>query len=111
MYFLRVSFFTTLDIYKAYFKSCHTWIQRLRDLFFLCEKLLRLYVIGFCNQVLVDLHCYEVKNFAATTSFKVARVNHVLGSVQRVSHRLEICAPRERRLLQDQVQLGIEEKV
>jgi len=46
-----------------------------------------------------------------TTSFKFARVNHVLGSVQRISHRLEICALRERRLLQDQIQLGIGEKV
>ena len=49
--------------------------------------LLRLYAIGFCNQV--------------------ARISHILGSVQRDSHRLEICASKERRLLQDQVQLGI----
>ena len=46
-----------------------------------------------------------------TTSVQVARVSHVLESVQRVSHRLEICASRERRLLQDQVQLGIGAKV
>ena len=33
MYLFRVSFLTTLDIYKAYLKSRHTWIQRLRALF------------------------------------------------------------------------------
>ena len=49
--------------------------------------LLHLYTIGFCNQV--------------------ARISHILGSVQRVSHRLEIYVSKERRLLQDQVQLGI----
>ena len=38
---------------------------------------------------------------------QVAGVSHVLGSMQRVSHKLEVCALRERRLLQDQVQLGI----
>ena len=42
-----------------------------------------------------------------TTSIQVARVSHVLGSVQRVNHKLEIYASRERRLLQDLVQLGI----
>ena len=30
-----------------------------------------------------------------------------LGSVQRVSHKLEVYASRERKLLQEQVQLGI----
>ena len=47
----------------------------------------------------------------STTSFKVARLSHVLGFVQRVSHRLDICASRERRQLQDQVQLGMEVKL
>jgi len=46
-----------------------------------------------------------------TTSVQVAGFSHVLGSVQRVSHRLKICVSRERRLLQDQVQLGIGAKV
>ena len=46
-----------------------------------------------------------------TTTIQVAGVSHVLGSMQRVSHELEICASKERRLLQDQVQLGIEAKV
>ena len=34
-----------------------------------------------------------------------------LGSVQKVSHKLEVCASKERRLLQDQVQLDIGAKV
>ena len=37
MDFFRVSFLTTLDIYKAYIKSHFTRIQRPRDLFSLCE--------------------------------------------------------------------------
>ena len=37
MYLFRVSFLTALDIYKPYFKSRHTRIQRLRDLFSLWE--------------------------------------------------------------------------
>ena len=57
VYLFKVSFFTTLDIYKSYFKSHHTRIRELRDLFF-CVKLLHLYSIGFCNQVLLDHHCW-----------------------------------------------------
>ena len=44
----RVSFLTTLDIYKAYFKSRHTWrIHAKSDLvsYFLCKKLLRLLLL------------------------------------------------------------------
>ena len=48
MYLFRVSSLSTLDIYKTYFRSHHTRIQRPRVYFF-CEKLLRLYAIGFCN--------------------------------------------------------------
>ena len=57
MYFFRVSFLTSLDIYNAYFKSHYTRIQRPRDLFSLWE-LLCLYAIGFCNQVLLHLHSW-----------------------------------------------------
>ena len=70
-----------------------------------------MYIIGFCNQVHPDLIVDEVNNFATNNIIQVAGVSHVLGSVQRVSHRLEICASKERRLLQDQVQLGIQAKV
>ena len=34
MYLFKVSIFTTLDVYKAYFKSCHIRIQRPKDYFF-----------------------------------------------------------------------------
>ena len=40
----------------------------------------------------------KVKNFAANNIIQVVGVNHVLGSAQKVSHRLEICVSRERRL-------------
>ena len=46
-----------------------------------------------------------------TTFVQVAGVSHILGSVQRVRHKLEVCASKERRLLQDQFQLGIGAKV
>ena len=54
-YFIGVSFLTTLVIYKANFKNRHTWIQR-PITHILCVKLLRLYALGFCNQVLLDFH-------------------------------------------------------
>ena len=53
----------------------------------------------------------EVKNFAANNIVQVAIVSHVPESMQRFSHRLEICTSRKRRLLQDQVQLDIGAKV
>ena len=37
VYLFEVSFLTILDTYKDYFKVHHTRIQRLRDLFSLCE--------------------------------------------------------------------------
>ena len=39
MYLFKVSFLTTLDIYKTYFKSRHTQIQRPRALFSLWEAI------------------------------------------------------------------------
>ena len=56
-YLFRASFLTTLNIYNTYLKAV---IHRYRDqeTYFLCVKLLCLYVIGFCNQVLHDLHCW-----------------------------------------------------
>ena len=64
MYLSRVSFLTTLDIYKAYFRGrhireykeniCKKWLKP----YSLWKKLLRLCALGFCNQVLLDLHCW-----------------------------------------------------
>ena len=64
MFFYRVSFLTTLDIYKAYFKSRH--IKKYKENIYkrwpipysLWKKLLRLCTLGFCNQVFLDLHCW-----------------------------------------------------
>ena len=64
MYLCKVSFLTTLDIYKTYFRSrhkreykentCKKWSMP----YFLWKKLLRLCALGFCNQVLLNLHCW-----------------------------------------------------
>ena len=64
MYLCRVSFLTTLNIYKAYFRGCHVreykenickkWLMP----YSLKKKLLRLCTLWFCNQVLLDLHCW-----------------------------------------------------
>ena len=53
----------------------------------------------------------EWRTLQSTTNNQVVGVSHILGSVQRVSHKLEVCASKERILLQDQVQLGIGAKV
>jgi len=63
MYLFRVFFLTTLDIYKAYFKSRHIRIQDL-EIYFLCEKLLHLYVMGFVTKFFLIFIIDEVKNFA-----------------------------------------------
>ena len=51
------------------------------------------------------------KTLEPTTSIQVAGVSHILGSMQMVNHRLKICVSKEKRLIQDQFQLGIEAKV
>ena len=51
------------------------------------------------------------KTLEPTTSIQVAGDSQILGSMQMVNHRLKICASKERRLIQDQFQLGIEVKV
>ena len=63
--------------------------------------------LGFVAKYFLIFIIDEVKNFAANNIIQVAGVSHVLGSMQIFSHRLEICALKGRRLLQNQVQLGI----
>ena len=88
-------FLTTLNIYKAYFKSRHIRIQRQRYLFSLCE------VTTFvCHRVLLLSASWfsllmKWRILQPTTSIQVAGVSHVLGSVQRVSHKLEVCTSKE----------------
>ena len=58
-YMCRVSFLITLDIYKTYLKGRYTWKTYAKsDLvpYSLYKKLLRLYALGFCNQMLLDLY-------------------------------------------------------
>ena len=63
MYLCRVSFLTTLEIYKAYLRSCHireykkNICKRWPMPYSLRRKLLHFCALGFCNQVLLDLHC------------------------------------------------------
>ena len=68
MYLCRVSFFTTLDIYKDYFKGRHKVMQEQymhcviesrnsSSSSFSLKKLLRLYAKGFVTNELPDLHC------------------------------------------------------
>ena len=65
MYLCRVFFFlTTLDIYKAYLRSRHireykkNICKRWPMPYSLWRKLLHFCALGFCNQVLLDLHCW-----------------------------------------------------
>ena len=64
MYLCRVSFLTTLDIYKAYFKSCHIREYKENNCkrwpmpYSFWKKLRRPCASGFCNQVLLDLYCW-----------------------------------------------------
>ena len=68
MYLCRVSFLTTLDIYKDYFKGCHKAMQEQymhcvigsknsSSSLFSLKKLLRLYAKGFVIKKLPNLHC------------------------------------------------------
>ena len=59
MYLCRVSFFTILDISKAYFKGRHTrenTCKKFPNSLFSLKKLLRLYVKSFVTKELSDLH-------------------------------------------------------
>ena len=69
MYLCRVSFLTTLDIYKSYFKGRHVrkykenTCKRWPMPYYLWKKLLCLCALGFYNQVLLDLHCWWSEEF------------------------------------------------
>ena len=99
-YFCRVSFLTTLDIYKDYFKGHHKWwkvMQRLLQLLLhaYCDrrhscpsssyslwKLLHLYAKGFVTKELPNLHCWMNWRTLQPTSSSSWCVSHILGSVQ-----------------------------
>ena len=89
MYLCRVSFLTTLDIYKAYFRGrhireykeniCKRWLMP----YSLWKKLPRLCALGFCNQVLLDLHRWWSEEHCSQQSSSSWWVSHVLRSVQK----------------------------
>ena len=79
---------------------------------FLCEKLLYLYAIGFCNQVFLDLHCWWSEELCNQQQlFKLLKLFMYWDLCKGIRHGLEIYASKKRRLLQDQIQLGIGAKV
>ena len=89
---IEISLLTTLVMYKAYFKSHYTQKQRLRT-HILCEKLLHMYALEFCNQVLPNLHCLWSEEFCSQQqSIKLLElvmcwdlckgISHILGSMQ-----------------------------
>ena len=87
MYLYRVFFLTTLVIYKAYFRGHHireykeNICKRWPMLYSLWKKLLYLYALGFCNQVLLDLHCWWSEEICSQQSSSSWCVSHVLGAV------------------------------
>ena len=111
MYLFRVSFLTTLDIYKAYFRSRQHTDTKTKRFIFSARSYCVCMPQDFVTKCFLIYIVDEAKNFAADNIVQVDGVSHILGSVQRVSHILEICASKERKLLQDQVQLGIGAKV
>ena len=56
--------------------------------YFLWKRLLRLCALGFCNQVLLDLHCWWSEELCSQQSSSSWWLNRVLGSTQLVSHVL-----------------------
>ena len=55
-YLYRVSFLTTLNIYKAYFKGNRA-CRKCPNLLFSLKKLLHLYVKGFMTNKIPDIYC------------------------------------------------------
>ena len=90
-YLIRISFLTALVIYKAYFKSHHIRIQRPKT-HILYMKILRLCALGFCNQVLPDLHCWWSEDLCSQQLELVTYWDLCKG----VSHRLKIYSTKER---------------
>ena len=89
LYLCRVSFFTILDLYKTYFRGRHireykeNICKRWPMPYSFKKKLLRLCALGFCNQVLLDLHCWWSEKLCNQQFSSSWWVSHVLGSVQQ----------------------------
>ena len=100
MYLCKISFVTTLDIYKVYFKGRHIWeykentSKRRLMPYSLRKKLLRLCALRFLTKWFLIFIVDEVKNFAANIFIPQVGewvmywdfckgVSHVLGSVHQ----------------------------
>ena len=87
MYLCRVSFFTTLDIYKVHFRGRHIWEYKENTCkkwsvpYSLWKKLLHLCALGFCNQVLLYLHCWWSEKLCSQQSSSSWCVSYILGAV------------------------------
>ena len=95
---LDLSSFVNLEFFRFVFWPMMTWTSRgyknfilnssqnietqLENLYTYCEATAFLYASGFCDQILPSLQVYW-KNLHLTISFKLLRVSHVLGFVQR----------------------------
>ena len=116
VYLYKLSFLTTINTYKDYFKGYHRWCNLMQKFL---TSILWLETIfpsssftwrnccvctpyGFVTKELCDLHHVdELKNFAANILLKLV-VSHVLGFVHRlVSHVLGVLLWKERLSLQN----------
>ena len=69
MYLFRVSSLTTLDIYKAYFKSRHMKEIVTQSLIFSVRSYYVCMPSGFVIKCFLIFIVYEVKNFAAHNNY------------------------------------------
>ena len=87
MYLCRVSFLIILDIYKTYFKGRH--IREYKEntckddrYLILSERSYCVFcVLGFCNQVLLDLYYWWSEELYSQQYSSSCCVSHILGAV------------------------------
>ena len=106
VYLYRVSFLTTLDIYKAYFKGRHVCKKWPSSLFSL-KKLLHLYTKGFVTKELPNLHCWWTEKLCSQQPLQVVGVSHVLGFMHHWLDTYLIRALNKKIATTIQVQSGI----
>ena len=68
--------------YEDWVLSYENWVMaKPNELLFSCEKLLRLYAIGFCNRVLPNFHFLWSEELCSQHLFKLLELVTYLGSV------------------------------
>ena len=81
----RVSFLTTLNIYKAILNAVvyGEHMQKVTSCFILSARSYCVFcAFRFYNQVLLDLHYWWSKELCSQQHLQVAGVSHILGSMQ-----------------------------